>query len=185
MVTIDRRRRKSQEAIMNAFIKLLSEKDLQNITMNEIADKADVSRGTIYSNFLDKHDLLEKCVQINMEHFFSYCVGEANEQKELSREVLLESFDYLEENRELFKILLNENSNIHFEKYLLNHSVELLKEEHLAQNGTSLIADEIKIQFYSSALNGIITWWLLNDEPCSPKEVTSSLWTLLQDFNQK
>lgn len=57
MVTIDRRRRKSQEAIMNAFIKLLSEKDLQNITMNEIADKADVSRGTIYSNFLDKHDL--------------------------------------------------------------------------------------------------------------------------------
>ncbi len=70
MVTIDRRRRKSQEAIMNAFIKLLSEKDLQNITMNEIADKADVSRGTIYSNFLDKHDLLEKCVQINMEHFF-------------------------------------------------------------------------------------------------------------------
>ena len=51
---MDRRQRKTREAIFAAFIALLSKKDFSQITVGEIIDKADVGRATFYSHFETK-----------------------------------------------------------------------------------------------------------------------------------
>ncbi len=45
-MTIDRRIRKSQVAMRNAFIELLHQHQLEEITVQQIADLADVNRST-------------------------------------------------------------------------------------------------------------------------------------------
>lgn len=47
----DRRVTKTKRAIKNAFVKLLSEKDFNNITVKNIADEADIDRKTLYNHY--------------------------------------------------------------------------------------------------------------------------------------
>ncbi len=47
----DRRVIKTKRAIRNAFVKLLSEKDYNDITIKDIADAADVDRKTVYNYY--------------------------------------------------------------------------------------------------------------------------------------
>ena len=44
----DRRVRKTRSAIKSSFIELLNEKELEKITIQDIADRADINRGTFY-----------------------------------------------------------------------------------------------------------------------------------------
>ena len=57
---MDRRQRKSREAIFSAFTDLLAQKDFSRITVEEIIEKADVSRSTFYAHFETKEYLLKE-----------------------------------------------------------------------------------------------------------------------------
>lgn len=48
----DRRTLKTRKAICDAFAELLAEKELHKITVQEIADNADVNRVTFYKHYL-------------------------------------------------------------------------------------------------------------------------------------
>ncbi|MDW8542897.1 MULTISPECIES: TetR/AcrR family transcriptional regulator [Staphylococcus] len=54
----DRRVRKTKNAIKQAFIKLLAEKELERITIQDITSLADINRGTFYLHYEDKYILL-------------------------------------------------------------------------------------------------------------------------------
>ena len=56
----DRRTVKTRRAICDAFAELLTEKKLHKITVQEIADKADINRVTFYKHYLDVYDLYDK-----------------------------------------------------------------------------------------------------------------------------
>ena len=52
----DRRVRKTQQAVQSAFAKLLSEKDITDITIKELCDKADINKSTFYLHYKDIYD---------------------------------------------------------------------------------------------------------------------------------
>ncbi len=64
---MDRRVRKTKVAIKNAMITLLKTEKLDKITVNQIADVADINRATFYQHFLDKYDLLDQIEQEMIE----------------------------------------------------------------------------------------------------------------------
>ena len=45
----DRRVQRTKKSIRNAFLQLLAEKELEKISVKEIADSADVDRKTVYN----------------------------------------------------------------------------------------------------------------------------------------
>lgn len=46
--------------ITNALLELLKERELSDITIGEITDKAEVSRNSFYRNYSDKEDIIRK-----------------------------------------------------------------------------------------------------------------------------
>lgn len=56
----DRRIAKSKTAIKNAFVKLLSQKDINSITIKDIADLADVDRKTVYNYYKGSYEILNE-----------------------------------------------------------------------------------------------------------------------------
>ena len=67
---MDRRQRKTREAIFNAFTELLSKKDFNQITVGEIIDRADIGRATFYSHFETKDFLLKEFCEELFCHIF-------------------------------------------------------------------------------------------------------------------
>ena len=63
----DRRIQKTKAAISAALFDLLEEKDFDQISINDIADRANVNRGTIYFHYADKFDLLDKIIEDRLE----------------------------------------------------------------------------------------------------------------------
>ena len=53
----DRRVLRTKRVIRNAFIKLLSQKDLNDISVKDIADAADVDRKTVYNYYSGVYEI--------------------------------------------------------------------------------------------------------------------------------
>ena len=69
----DRRVQRTQKNIRNALISLLSEKELSQITVKELSDKADINRKTFYSYYSgidDILDIVEKLLAIIRDYDF-------------------------------------------------------------------------------------------------------------------
>ncbi|QAT43789.1 TetR/AcrR family transcriptional regulator [Aminipila luticellarii] len=60
---------KTRSNIKRSFIQLLLEKDLNNITVQDILDKALINRKTFYNHYQDKYDLTEQLIH----EFFEEC----------------------------------------------------------------------------------------------------------------
>ncbi|MBQ4094603.1 MAG: TetR/AcrR family transcriptional regulator, partial [Oscillospiraceae bacterium] len=60
------RRKASRRRIEAAFVRLLQQKPMDEITVSEICKLAEVNRSTFYANYLDIYDLVDN-VQLTME----------------------------------------------------------------------------------------------------------------------
>lgn len=67
---MDRRQRKTREAIYRAFTSLLREESYARITVQEIIDRADVGRTTFYTHFETKDALLRSFCADIFDHVF-------------------------------------------------------------------------------------------------------------------
>ena len=56
----DRRVIKTKKAIKSAFIKLLTERDINDITVSDIAELADINRKTFYNYYAGMHELMDE-----------------------------------------------------------------------------------------------------------------------------
>ena len=60
---IDRRTKRTQEALREALVDLLLVKNLDSITVRDLIKLADISRSTFYRNYLDKYDFYEQTMK--------------------------------------------------------------------------------------------------------------------------
>ncbi|CAM4395480.1 AcrR family transcriptional regulator [Paenibacillus endophyticus] len=178
---MDRRIKKNQTAIMNALIHLMASKDFEKITINEIAEYADVNRGTIYSHYIDKYDLLDKCIEVNIEQLIDSCLPENPADAYPSKHSLRRTFELMEKNAFFYKTLLTNKGVPSFRNHLQEMMIQGIREQivdhHLSLNE---LQKDILVQFLSSATVGVIEWWLTHEMPCSSEEITEHLWVLLE-----
>ena len=58
-----------QKALITTFSDLLETKSFENITIQDLCEKANVRRSTFYRHFNDKYDLLNHIVGTLIEYF--------------------------------------------------------------------------------------------------------------------
>jgi AcrR family transcriptional regulator len=56
----DRRPQRTKRQLSKALIELVQEKRFDEITVQNVIDRADIGRSTFYTHFRDKEDLLDK-----------------------------------------------------------------------------------------------------------------------------
>jgi len=59
---VDPRVKRTRALITSAFMELLSEKEFQAISVQDITERAEINRSTFYAHYVDKHALLETCI---------------------------------------------------------------------------------------------------------------------------
>lgn len=107
---MDRRQRKTRKAILNACISLIEEKDFAKITVNDIANRADINRGTFYLHFLDKYDMMESFEMEMIEKIEEAIVKNLPEKPsnidfiETRYDTLVQLLSSFEENKDLMRL---------------------------------------------------------------------------------
>jgi AcrR family transcriptional regulator len=71
--TVDRRQQRTRRQLSHALVELITEKRFDDITVQNVIDRADVGRSTFYTHFRDKEDLLrqdwERFLDAFSDHF--------------------------------------------------------------------------------------------------------------------
>ena len=117
----DRRVRKTKKALMDSFAILLQKKPLKNITVREIAELADINRGTFYLHYKDVYDMAEqiqKEIYTRLDEIISEYVPSEDEKTLVP--VLVKFFEMLTEYSELAKSLIGKNGDAEFAAMLRN-----------------------------------------------------------------
>jgi len=175
---MDRRIQRTRKLIIKSFMDLLREKGFEKITVNDIADRADINRGTVYLHFLDKYDIFEKCIDMYIEELLSQCSD--NEEIHLQEEAMRNVFSYLEEHIDLYKLLHDDDKYGIFRKKFTNAllgQVEIAMAVMPEEIATSY---EIASQFLVNGFLGVIEWWIGNDMPCSAEEAMEKMLAFLK-----
>ena len=179
---MDRRIEKSKKAIMDALTSLMLEKDFDKITINEIAERANVNRGTVYLHYEDKFDLLNQCIEIHLNQLLTSCMTPQSQEigQDSPKADMLQIFHYLEQHISFYYILLTNKGTPTFRSQML-HMVQEMISVHLNRQSILLrVNKDFLVQFVASATVGIVEWWIINEMPYPAASMVDQLWQLFE-----
>ncbi|OMD79224.1 TetR family transcriptional regulator [Paenibacillus odorifer] len=178
MSKVDRRILKTQDALKKAVIELMSEKNFDDITIQDLSDTANVSRGTIYLHYLDKYDLLDKLIEEHIEVLRTLCES-ASELGFI--EATLTWTEYFDRNYSFFSMMLASKGAPYFRNRFLNFLLDEFRHEVNVTAGINLgLNEEVIISFVASAYAGVVEWWFKNERPVTYQVLAEQLGTLLE-----
>ncbi|MDN4618161.1 TetR/AcrR family transcriptional regulator [Paenibacillus sp. PsM32] len=178
MVKVDRRVLRTQEAIKKAFLELMSEKKFESITIQDIADRANINRATVYLHYLDKFDLIDKIIEEHILNMSEICETEAELDWFESTVLCIE---YLEENYLFFSTMLASEGASFFRNQFVQHNIkEFKKDIDITKGRNKGQNEEVVAEFVANAYVGVVEWWIKNEMPYTPKEMAEKLGDLLE-----
>ena len=181
MNKIDRRILKSQDAIKNAFVKLMSEVGFDKITVKDICIGANVGNRTFYLHYLDKYDLLDKLIAEHMDELRKICDDPLSDLS--IKETHIIWFEYFEKHYLFFSTMLLGQGALNFRKYFLELIIEELKhDESIFKGRNEGLSEALILTFLGSAIVGVVEAYLMKGIP-DPIEVVAEQAEILLERN--
>jgi AcrR family transcriptional regulator len=166
----DRRSQRTQQALMDALIALLVVKNYDEISINDIVDRANVGRSTFYAHYQYKDDLLRNCFERALDILIQHVsFSGADQDLHLDTTPL---FSHAKGHYELYRTLVWGSG---FEVLTRDGHAALSAKFHEGftqfLSGKSELPVPLDILSYSVAgtLLILLKWWLDNKMPYSPE----------------
>ncbi len=169
----NQRNTNSIKKLKDALIELLLERNYTDISVSNIAKRAQVSRGTFYQHFLDKDDLANTIGEETSQKFRDI-LSKGNLDK---KEKILEAMEHIKMDFKHFKAI-SQAPHVQFS----NNVRKLL--ENIITNNTMLknkikeytkVPDDIIIQAFCASFERVISSWIEDDLSDDPKDITDTL----------
>lgn len=111
----DRRVRRTKKMLTQALTQLLQEKQINEITVKELTDLADMNRGTFYLYYKDIFDMLDKVEDGLFEALDSIVsLHQKDDVLQQTKPFLLDLFRFIGDNREMCSVLLSPHGDMNF-----------------------------------------------------------------------
>ena len=173
MEDADPRIRRTRRMLGEALIELSLEKGFDNVTIQDVTDRADIAYRTFFRHYRDLNTLLIEAFETRMNDWrdeltpFKPVTGESDARYTAARESGRRVFEYVEANQDLFLVVFGPNGCRSVEELIFDYSRERTKDRFEALNRSD-IETEIIAEVAITATFGLVKWWLTNDGPVSP-----------------
>ena len=186
----DRRILRTRQALRHALMELIREKGYESISVEEIANYANVGRATFYVHYHDKEDLLldefsqlaEERVNALAKIPFSIWLPGLGEKDQVSEnkpsQPFLMVFQHVEENANLYRILLKNQSSNRVAgriREIVTQSINKFVQTKVKNDPIPILLEipvDLLAAYFNGALVSSIDWWLENMEQYSVEEMT-------------
>ena len=161
----NKRRRSSCEKIEKAFMELLQQKELSEITVSEICKMTGLNRSTFYANYVDIYDLadkLKKALEDSVSEMYS-----AEIEQHFNSNDYLRLFRHIYENRIFYQTYIKLGYARDYKIFTYDTA---LAREHF---GNRFI--EYHCEFFRAGITKIIEMWLEGGCKESPEDMEEIL----------
>lgn len=183
---MDRRQRKTRQAIFDAFIYLLGKKDFSAITVEQIIEKADVGRATFYAHFETKDYLLKELCEELFCHIFDSAEGNEKAHTHIFEcnapdSVFLHLFMHLKNNDNHIKDLLMSSNNQLFLQYFKKgiYSIARSQLSVFQSEKTAKIPKDFLLGHIVSTFITTVEWWAKNEMKETAEKINEYFMQLL------
>ena len=169
----DRRVLRTKKNIRQAFLHLLSEKSLSQITVKELSDLADINRKTFYMYYSNIEDIfaeLEDELVLKLVHVF---------EKELFQKEMFDSYSFFEnlnrtiqEDIDLYRILNHSDLLPHLIQRAKNALIEVFFRKYNISADSDNERYILYAEYAASGILSMYTKWFSRDFHMSLEELT-------------
>lgn len=173
---LDRRQRKSRAALRQALLRIIAVKPFDAVTVDEIADSADVTRATFYAHYRDKAALLSEAYEQLVDELAERVQPLlSTEGPFYSQAAVSEAFRHAEEHADLYRAALSgaagSSARTAFTTAFQEVVTESLAKSNERFDSTPRIPPDVVSTTFAGALSSTIEAWLNGRLGGSPTEI--------------
>ncbi|MEU0739124.1 TetR/AcrR family transcriptional regulator [Streptomyces sp. NPDC006134] len=195
--SLDPRVRRTRARLRTALLDLSAERDLDTITMADIAKRAEVNRATVYLHYKDRDDLLLDATDSAMSALVEAVracrtAPAADDRRAPDADTppghLVTLFTHVARHRPLYARMLGEDGSSRFTARLERRLAEAWREQLALDTGADGIDSAVRAHYVSGGLVALITHWAEGtfdatgapDTPLSPDHLARLAWPLIR-----
>ena len=173
---MDRRVEKSQKLLREALRSLVSEKDYDEIAVQEIIDRANVGRSTFYTHFRDKDALLMSGIHEMLGAVPSTTPASTGKRYEKLIWFGLSVLQSMDHHRHAGQGRMGPRGRAilhgHLQKVLAKRIAEEFKKDlRESRNAGGSIPRDLLVQYVASTFILVLDWWVDSRSKLPPEEV--------------
>ncbi|MGN1165554.1 MAG: TetR/AcrR family transcriptional regulator [Lachnospiraceae bacterium] len=162
----------TKRLLKESLLQLMSKKNIQNITVSELCDAAEINRSTFYNHYGCPADVLreiETDVIDDLEEIWETEISGKAYQMNKRVEALC---TYLLEHKKIAKLLLRDSdTNSEFATLMFQAAHVRIIYEQIFSYAKNEDSKKLMITFLTNGTYHMIRQWLLEDIPKTPKEM--------------
>jgi AcrR family transcriptional regulator len=170
----DRRVQRTKRTLREALVALILEKGYDQVTVQDIIDRADVGRSTFYAHFENKDKLLLSGFEDMREVLTEANTAHQKPEKhtgDFSFNSLM-IFQHADENRRIYRALVGRSSGDWFLKQMFRQHYDICRKEiQISAKNENQILNDAAAHFFASSLISLLTFWLDNNLPLTPEQI--------------
>lgn len=168
---LDRRVVRTRQLLRDALMELILEKGYDDVTVQDITDRANLGRATFYLHYKGgKEELLLH----NLEEIYDDLVARL---KPLKREGLRSSqhrpsqvaFEHAAEHHDLYLVLLHSQAAATIAQRIREYLAGVIQQDLEVWATDSPVPLSVIANYMAGSLVALITWWLEHDMPYAPE----------------
>lgn len=177
----DRRSRRTTRLLKEALVALVLERGFDAVTVEDVTERADLSRATFYKYFKDRHALLDQIVvDLQEELAVRTHHHELAASKGFTGRPVRELLRHALEERDAYRVILRGEGNGRALRAFIDRRTAIASKVFIARaenlGATMRIEPELLARAWVGEQVAVLQWWLELDPPApSPDELAASL----------
>lgn len=165
------RKADTKEYVTQALFSLLGKKEIKDITICELVEKAGISRATFYRNYLDMYQVIDEQMTQIAREITDNVLTSGNSV----RANTLLGFRLLLRHRRILRILIKRGMEDKLYRVLYQTTVDHIDQLNAMNN-------RYQPHFFAGAACGMLIAWIKNDFQESPDEMADLLFGCLHGY---
>ena len=178
---LDARRSRTRRRLQEAIVELSLDKGFQNLTVENLLERAGITRATFYAHFRDKEQLLTSVAEAVVTDVLERFEHLADELE--SRRLVALFEDAQREPDRLRVVLRGEGDGIAL-RYFAERVTAIVDEvDPWSAAGSALsepLARQLAARAFAGQILAVLAWWMELDDPPPPVDVVRDLRSLTQ-----
>lgn len=179
---VDRRVRRTQKAIRDAFISLVLERGYDRVLIEEIAQRADIGRATFYAHYTDKDDLFAQLFN-GLSDELTAKMTAIDFSGEIRHFIIRTLYEEAAASRDLYRICLsgagNGRARARYQTTVAEAASRLYIERGKTDRFQPKVAAEVVGHFIAGSHLAMLQAWLEADDPMPVEEAVQQYLKLL------